>query len=98
MVKKKPKLSQLILRPSQYIRRNHLWFKDQGTYLIFSINSSITASINVSLERERLILWDLSKKWLHLIYWDRGSITITNYYYPYIFIIHEMYSNRFLLL
>ena len=39
-----------ILPPSQYIRRNHLWFKDQGTYLMLSINTSISASMYVSLE------------------------------------------------
>jgi hypothetical protein len=27
----------LVLPPSQYIRRNHLWFKDQEMHLIVSI-------------------------------------------------------------
>jgi hypothetical protein len=41
--------------------------KDQRTYLILSINTSITASMYVYMERTRLILWTSSKKWLRLI-------------------------------
>jgi len=56
--------SQLILRPSQYIRRNHLWFKDQGTYLILSINSSITASMSI----ERILYYGTSVKSAYALY------------------------------
>ena len=57
---------------------NHLWFKDQGMYLILAINTSITASMYVCLERVRLMLWDLSKKWLHLIFYIRIEGVLLN--------------------
>jgi len=50
------------------LRRNHLWFKDQGTYLILSLDTSTTASIYACLGRARPILGDLNKKCLRLIY------------------------------
>jgi hypothetical protein len=53
---------------SQYIKRNYLWFKNQWTYLILSLNTSIIASMYVCIERAHLILWDMNKKWLRLIY------------------------------
>ena len=48
--------------------RNHLWFKDQGTYLILSLDTSTTASIYACLGRARPILGDLNKKCLRLTY------------------------------
>jgi hypothetical protein len=53
-----------ILPPSQYIRCNHLWFKNQKN----TFNCLYTtASIYVCIKRARLILWDKNKKWLRLI-------------------------------
>jgi hypothetical protein len=55
----KKKIYYTVLLPlTQYIRRNHLWFKDQETYLIFSVNTRRY----VRLERTRFILWDMNKK------------------------------------
>jgi hypothetical protein len=46
-----------ILPLSQYITRNHLWFKDQGMYLIFSLDTSITVSMYMCLERAEHALY-----------------------------------------
>jgi hypothetical protein len=59
---------------SQHIRRNHFWFKDPEMYLILSLNASATAPKYMRLERARLVLWDMNKKWLCFIFWDGGTI------------------------
>jgi hypothetical protein len=46
----------ILLHPSEDIRHNHLWFKDQKIYLILSINTSTLALMYVYLEMSCLIL------------------------------------------
>jgi hypothetical protein len=65
---------KILLPPSQYIRRNHLWFKDQGIYLILFINTSITASIYVRIERESALYYGTWVKSGYALYIRTGGV------------------------